>query len=61
VAEHLRVDLAEKVTSLIATEEQLRQEQGVRQQVGARLRQEWTALADAQTALERERMAREEA
>jgi hypothetical protein len=61
VAEHLRVDLAEKVTSLIATEEQLRQEQGARQQVGARLRQEWTALADAQAALERERMAREEA
>jgi hypothetical protein len=61
VAEHLRVDLAEKVTSLIATEEQLRQEQGVRQQVGARLRQEWTDLADDQAALERERMAREEA
>jgi hypothetical protein len=36
-AEQLRADLAEKVTSLAAMEEQLRQEQGARQQAEAQL------------------------
>jgi hypothetical protein len=55
------VDLAERVTSLAAMEEQLRQERGARQQAETQLQQGRTALDEAQAALERECIAREEA
>jgi chromosome segregation ATPase len=47
-AEQLRADLAEKVTLLVAMEEQLQQERGARQQVESQLQQERTALVEAQ-------------
>jgi hypothetical protein len=58
-AEQLRVEQAERVTSLVAMEEQLWQERGARQQAEAQLQQERTTLAEAEAALEGERMARE--
>jgi myosin heavy subunit len=60
-AEQLRVELAEKATTLATAEEQLQQEHSTRQQVEARLQQERSALEEARAALERERVALEEA
>jgi hypothetical protein len=60
-AERLRADLADKVASLAAVGEQLRQEQSARQQADTRLQQEQPTLKEAQATLERERSAREEA
>jgi hypothetical protein len=60
-AERLRADLADKVASLAAVGEQLRQEQSARQQAETRLQQEQPTLKEAQATLERERSAREEA
>jgi chromosome segregation ATPase len=59
--EQLRADLADRVASLAAVEEQLQQEQGARQQAEARLQQERSALEEARPTLEHERMARVEA
>jgi hypothetical protein len=59
-AELLRVDLGDKVSSLAAAGEQLRQEQGARQAAESLLQQEQSAHNEAQAALERKRMAREE-
>jgi hypothetical protein len=53
--------LEDKAAALAVAEEQLRQEQAVRQQAETRLQQERAALAEAQAALERERLAGEEA
>jgi chromosome segregation ATPase len=60
-AERLGADLVDKVVSLAAVGEQLRQEQSARQQAETRLQQEQSALKEAQAALEHERSAREEA
>jgi DNA-directed RNA polymerase subunit F len=51
----------DKVTSLAAVGEQLRQEQSACQQAETRLQQEQSTLKEAQATLERERSAREEA
>jgi chromosome segregation ATPase len=58
-AEQLRADLADRVASLAAVEEQLQQEQSALQQVETRLQQERSALEVARAALERKRSARE--
>jgi chromosome segregation ATPase len=60
-AEQLGADLVDKVASLAAVGEQLRQEQSTRQQAETRLQQEQSALKEAQVALEHESSAREEA
>jgi chromosome segregation ATPase len=60
-AEGLRTSLVDKAAALATTEEQLRLEQVVRQQVEAQLQQEGTALAEARAALERKHLAQEEA
>jgi chromosome segregation ATPase len=60
-AEQLRVELADKATSLASTEERLQQERDARKQAEAQLQQERIALAEAQAALERERLMQEEA
>jgi hypothetical protein len=60
-AEKLGANLAEKVISLAAAGEQLRQEQGARQQAETRLQQERSALKEVQVALEHKHSAREEA
>jgi hypothetical protein len=60
-AEQLRVELADKATSLASTEERLQLERDALKQAEAQLQQERIALAEAQAALERERLMREEA
>jgi DNA repair exonuclease SbcCD ATPase subunit len=60
-AKGLRASLADKAAALVTTEEQLRQEQAVRQQAEAQLQQERASLVEARAALEREHLAREEA
>jgi chromosome segregation ATPase len=60
-AKGLRASLADKAAALVTTEEQLRQEQAVRQQAEAQLQQERASLVEARATLEREHLAREEA
>jgi chromosome segregation ATPase len=58
-ADDLRAALDAKAAALAATEDQLLLERTARQGVEGRLQQEQAALADARSALERERVARE--
>jgi hypothetical protein len=59
-AEQLRTDLADRVAALAAVEEQLKQEQGARQQAETRFQQERSTLEEARAALEHECMVQEE-
>jgi chromosome segregation ATPase len=60
-AEELKASLADKAATVVAVEEQLRQEHAVRQEVESQLQQGRAALVEARAALEQERLAREEA
>jgi DNA repair exonuclease SbcCD ATPase subunit len=58
--EELKASLADKAVTVVAAEEQLRQEHAARQEAEGQLQQEQAALVKAQAVRERERLAREE-
>jgi chromosome segregation ATPase len=60
-ADELKATLAAKVSSVVAAEEQLRQERAARQEAEGQLQQERAALVDVRSVLEREHTALERA
>jgi hypothetical protein len=60
-ADELMAALDAKVAALATAEDQLRQERAARQGAEGQLQQEWTALADTRSVLEREHVAHETA
>jgi hypothetical protein len=59
--EELKASLAVKAATVVAAEEQLRQERAARQEAESQLQQERAALIEARAALERNRSVRKEA